>query len=410
MAKPVTVEFILSRHGVPESACNKKITDLHMQEIALKRCRRWKDLPVHLGMEKSDADDLDHKQISETEKIKGFLDKWEQAYGTDATYRVLMDALLKIKNRGDAEFICELLVPKKPELITGSDTLQEGAEVGARQRSSKSSSLDSDVGPSPLENEDPEQLSTKTNKMSLAASPFQLPSQANSSSKRKRNSMSIIFAGKGKTKLFTHLFHPKQVDKLLSDTTKWERGGKAMFITSISGIEKDKRKLNSLKWTNVNADLLVYCMPVSPSTRFHEQNPELIQMLTAEFKHIWSHAVVALTFSNIAWEYTQDYNEDNPEEQYRAYCHQYSARLRDELEVERVRPKIIFDYAAATDGELSDDQTIPVIPAGLEPNDTILPGVLLHGKCWIDVIFHEMCNKCKSDCREVLQTFRNAST
>lgn len=368
MAKLVTAEYIMNLLNVPESACNEKITNVHLQEIALKRCRKWRDLLVLLDMEKTEADDLDRKQISETEKIKEFLEKWKQVNGSEATYKALMNALLKIQYRDDAEFVCKLA----------------------------------------FESKQPQDKKDETDSPSMTSEPplfksASSPTRLSAPTVPQKKTVSIIFAGKGKTKLFANLFD-EDMEALPS---KLQVSGKTMHITSISSIA-DERKLTSLGWGIENADLLVYCLRADPGTRFRETNPELIQMLKVKCKGIWRNAIVVLTFSNITWLYTQEYNKSNPEEQYRSYLHDCSARLSDEFQGDKVHPKVIFEYMATRKGKASDDQTIPVIPAGFEPNDIVLPKTILQGKSWMDVIFHEMCNKCKNESREVLQSYRNA--
>ena len=152
-------------------------------------------------------------------------------------------------------------------------------------------------------------------------------------------------------------------------------------------------------------------MSVRPGSRFHDQNPEIMQCLHSAFRddEVWKHCVVVLTFSNMVWEHTQKYNKDNPVEEYKHYLRSFSTRFGEELvklKVEDVRPKVIFDYAAGGSGMTSNEDTIPVIPAGLTRQDPVLPGIEMHGQSWVDEVFHEMYHKCGDDCKAALEEYR----
>ncbi len=55
------------------------------------------------------ADDIDYGQRSEREKRQSFFKEWKQRKGSNATYKALVSALLKINHRDDAEYLCRLL-------------------------------------------------------------------------------------------------------------------------------------------------------------------------------------------------------------------------------------------------------------------------------------------------------------
>ena len=87
----------------------------------------------------------------------------------------------------------------------------------------------------------------------------------------------------------------------------------------------------------------------------------------------------------------------------------FFGRKLSELKVQRdtISPRTIFNYAVNASGRSSDKKTIPVIPAGFAPQDTVIcSGVQLHGKGWVDEVLHEMLNKCEDDaCKEVLRAY-----
>ena len=89
---------------------DKVISDLHLDEIARTRCTYWKSLPSRLGLPDIVAKDIDIKgSLLESEKRSEFFRQWKQRKGLEATYRVLVKALLDIDQRLDAEYVCELL-------------------------------------------------------------------------------------------------------------------------------------------------------------------------------------------------------------------------------------------------------------------------------------------------------------
>ena len=95
-----------------------KITDVHLEVISRSYCGKWKRLPSHLNMESVVVDDIDRLAIDEDEKRLKFLSTWKTTKGSDATYKKLISALLKIKCVYDAEGVCEILqqnVAPKPK-------------------------------------------------------------------------------------------------------------------------------------------------------------------------------------------------------------------------------------------------------------------------------------------------------
>ena len=92
-----------------ELIANKQITDEHIEVISRTLCSQWKSLPAHLGLPPITARDIDHGPGDEREKRNTFLTTWKAMKGSEATYKKLISALLKIEHREDAESVCELL-------------------------------------------------------------------------------------------------------------------------------------------------------------------------------------------------------------------------------------------------------------------------------------------------------------
>ena len=102
---------LLQEMNLMAEDCKQMITDIHISEISSRSCKEWKWLGPHLICNNSDivVNDIDSKAIEEKEKRLKFLQKWVDQEGSGATYYKLIDALLKIPNKKDAEFVCRLV-------------------------------------------------------------------------------------------------------------------------------------------------------------------------------------------------------------------------------------------------------------------------------------------------------------
>ena len=83
---------------------NKQVSDAHLEDISRSCCSGWRSLPSRLEMRKIVVEDIDRLQgLSEEEKRLYFFKQWKSEKGSEATYKKLIDALVKIKCREDAE-------------------------------------------------------------------------------------------------------------------------------------------------------------------------------------------------------------------------------------------------------------------------------------------------------------------
>ena len=105
---------MLSHHGLKDEYYNCVISDQHLQEIARECCEQWRLLPPYLDVPKIWTSDLDRTPIPQEEKRCTFFEKWKSEKKHDATYRSLIDALLKIECKEDANHVCELLKCSPP--------------------------------------------------------------------------------------------------------------------------------------------------------------------------------------------------------------------------------------------------------------------------------------------------------
>lgn len=107
--KCVSVSSLRTHYHLTEDCCDQQITEIHIDQISCSICRKWKLLVKYLGMNAIVVSDIDCKWINEAEKRHFFFSEWRNEKGKEATYTVLIGALLKIKCGNDAEYVCKLL-------------------------------------------------------------------------------------------------------------------------------------------------------------------------------------------------------------------------------------------------------------------------------------------------------------
>ena len=97
-------------NALENSDFDKQVSDAHLNDFSTNCCSEdWKLLCPHLKLNGVVAEDIDREPLSPKLKRKSFFGKWKQEKGSDATYRVLVCALLRINHRQDAEYLCKLL-------------------------------------------------------------------------------------------------------------------------------------------------------------------------------------------------------------------------------------------------------------------------------------------------------------
>lgn len=110
------MEALLVHYNLQERDISQQISDGHIQDLSLSDCSKWRSLPGYLGLHSSVVDDINRDPIAleEGEKRKKFLEKWKKVKGSDASYKSLICALLKIECRQDAESVLKLIRDSVP--------------------------------------------------------------------------------------------------------------------------------------------------------------------------------------------------------------------------------------------------------------------------------------------------------
>ena len=104
-----TPEGIAEAVGVPKAKLDQECSEEHVKEISLF-LESWEILAPHLSLKKTDIEDIDREGKTEQEKRLKTLQKWKERFIFLATYKVLMEALIKTGRAGHARQVCHLLL------------------------------------------------------------------------------------------------------------------------------------------------------------------------------------------------------------------------------------------------------------------------------------------------------------
>jgi hypothetical protein len=196
--------------------------------------------------------------------------------------------------------------------------------------------------------------------------------------------VNIVIAGTpgaGKTTLAINIFGFKVSEELAPtekcDTLTNTRHGITVNIIDTVGLGTRKEKRKFKQHTRGHADLLVYCVPVNPGSRFDFGNPAIMKSLQSVYgKEIWKHCILVFTFSNTLLNYfkkksTED-EVDTIEAKYKSYLLKYTTLFKEELEKLKnkdfeIKPVVDFE----TEGTPENPIATPIAtPAGYEADGT----------------------------------------
>ena len=90
-----------------EHVLDVQVTSDHFHEVSCS-LSEWKRLAPILGISRQVVEDIEDDNNKGEKRRIAFLEKWTQKYSVWATYRKLMEALLKIERGDDALKICGL--------------------------------------------------------------------------------------------------------------------------------------------------------------------------------------------------------------------------------------------------------------------------------------------------------------
>ena len=106
----VTLDELLKKTEIHPEKLNRRISDDDLREIALfKTLTNWRTVATYLGLDKNDLDAIKREEDDEQMRKLNALEKWKGKFGSKATYRKLVDVLLKLEKTDAAEDVCHLL-------------------------------------------------------------------------------------------------------------------------------------------------------------------------------------------------------------------------------------------------------------------------------------------------------------
>ena len=223
--------------------------------------------------------------------------------------------------------------------------------------------------------------------------------------------ITIVFIGRtraGKSTLRLNILHGGEWQVLSPGSATLfkatcQHGHVALKVYDTEGLEPDNL-LESLSGDiKGQADLVILCIPVTPGAVLEDQTPDIMRKLQEVFsKAIWRRCIIALTFSNVAWERCRKKSRA-PMEEYKTYITSYSSRIQEEFNKMGVSDVLVTTPFSQ---QLTDEHKFQVvaIPVGDEADDNVLPGV--QSKAWRDLFFLQMVRKCPKEIQEDLQNFK----
>jgi len=114
-SRSVTLQDLVYRYSLSDGSLNAPVTDEHIQEISMFMTD-WSTVARNL-MDDSTIETVEIDRKNEEDRRHGFLKKWKSQNAFKATYKELIDALLKCRKAVEAEKICELLKPQGEYII-----------------------------------------------------------------------------------------------------------------------------------------------------------------------------------------------------------------------------------------------------------------------------------------------------
>ena len=105
----ISFEELIAYVGISAVKLNQQCSDKHISDISLF-LTNWQSIAPHLGLTEKDEEDLEQDVKKAQDRRYKALQTWKAKNLFKATYRALVDVLLKIGRADFAEKVCRLLV------------------------------------------------------------------------------------------------------------------------------------------------------------------------------------------------------------------------------------------------------------------------------------------------------------
>ena len=103
----ITLEDCIEHFHLAAEVLDAKCSDEHILDVS--RFLDWKGVAPYLKLTDSEVGAVDSDRRDEQDKWHKTLEKWKSKFAFKATYRNLIQALLKSGKGEDAEEVCKLL-------------------------------------------------------------------------------------------------------------------------------------------------------------------------------------------------------------------------------------------------------------------------------------------------------------
>ena len=107
-ASGVSPDELLAEVGVTHIQLDKTCTREHLLDIAIF-LTSWREVAPYLSLSSAEVEVTERDARSEAERKRKMLEVWKDKFGFKATYRVLVETLLKIGRADQAQKVCHLL-------------------------------------------------------------------------------------------------------------------------------------------------------------------------------------------------------------------------------------------------------------------------------------------------------------
>ena len=105
--EPPTLVELIKEVRISPVLLEQKCSDEHLKAISL--FLDWRRVAPHLGLSKTDIEEIEGDKRTDAEKKLKTLQKWKEKYGYKSTFSNLVQVLMKLDNADHAERVCRLL-------------------------------------------------------------------------------------------------------------------------------------------------------------------------------------------------------------------------------------------------------------------------------------------------------------
>ena len=106
----LTLEDLIAKSGVKN--VNRECTDGDILAFG-DFCDPWRQVGMYLGLDSAELSAIDEDNRTVSLKRLGTFQKWKSKFAFNATYRVLITALLKCGKADQALKVCQILAQKE---------------------------------------------------------------------------------------------------------------------------------------------------------------------------------------------------------------------------------------------------------------------------------------------------------